>query len=53
MVVIGTTIHVRNNIEDFMADLHRQGTWLLWGAALTLLANVLTLIAQMWPLLVK
>jgi hypothetical protein len=53
LVVIGTTIHVRNSIDDFMSDLHRQVRWLGAGAAFTVLASVLTLVAHIWPLILK
>jgi hypothetical protein len=53
MVVIGASVRVRNSIDDFIADLHRQGWWLLWGAAFTVIASVLTLIAHLWPLLLR
>jgi hypothetical protein len=53
MVVVGTNMRVRDSIDDFMADLHRQGRWLLGGAAFTVLAGVLTLVAHIWPVLLK
>ena len=52
LVVVGTTIHVRDSIDDFMSDLH-QARWLLAGAAFTVLASVLTLVAHIWPLVLK
>jgi Na+/H+-translocating membrane pyrophosphatase len=53
LVMVGTNIHVRDSLDHFMTDLHRQGVWLLWGAAFTVIASVLTLIAHIWPLLRK
>ena len=45
---LATTIHVRDSIDDFMSDLH-QARWLLAGAAFTVLASVVTLVAHIWP----
>jgi len=53
LVVVGTTIRVRNSQDDFMSDLYRQTRWLLAGAAFTVLASVLTLVAHIWPLVLK
>jgi hypothetical protein len=47
LVMVGARIRVRNNIDKFIDDLHRQGSWLAWGAAFTVIANVLTLIAHL------
>jgi hypothetical protein len=46
-------IPIRDNIDEFMNDLHRQGMWLFWGAGLTIVASVLTLIAHILPILRK
>ena len=53
LVVVGTTMHVRDSIDDFMSDLHRQARWLVAGAAFTVLASVLTLVAHIWPMVLK
>ena len=39
--LVAATIKIRDNIDKFMSDLHRQGTWASWAAVCAALAILL------------
>lgn len=47
LIVRATLIPVRNNIDQFIGDLNRQGRWAATGSIVTLLAAVLDLLGRL------
>ena len=45
LAVRAATVHVRNSLDDFIADIHRQSWWATWAAVATSLTALL-LVAQ-------